>query len=132
MGRPRLHENKYNQCFLQYHIAFFTQSDFPLLDHEVQFIKNYFNKVALRHEFKIVEMEFHNMSVIFTIDCQTTHFIPNIVKALKGGSTRFLYKEFPESKINHGDSLWDTKFIISTDKIKFEHMVQIQRTSLTS
>lgn len=123
----KLYKNKYHQCFLQYYIAFFTKSDFPLVDQEVQFVKNYFKSVSLRHGFKIVQMEFDNRSVVLTINCQTSHFIPNLIKALKGGSARFLYKEFPDSKINHGSSLWDNKYIISTEIKEFEQMIQNHR-----
>ncbi|MBT2758812.1 transposase [Mesobacillus foraminis] len=120
----RIYKNKYHQCYLHYHIAFFTNNNFPLVDQEVQFIKSYFKSVSSRHEFKIVEMEFNNSGVVLTINCQTTHFIPNLIKALKGGAARFLYKEFPDSKINHGSSLWDAKYFISTDKKQFDQMLE--------
>lgn len=68
-------------------------------------------------------MEFENNSAVLTINCQTTHFIPNLVKSLKGRSASFLYKEFPDSKINHQSTLWDAKYLISTYKKQFEHMV---------
>jgi putative transposase len=127
---PEVYTNKYHQCFLQYHIAFFTKNKNPLKLHEINFIKNYFKSVSLRHEFKIMEMEFGFNSVILLINCQTTHYIPNLIKALKGGSARFLYKEFPDSKINHGSSLWESQYIISTENKLFEQMIQNYRSSL--
>lgn len=36
------------------------------------------------------------------IECSPQHFIPTIMKALKGNSARFLFKEFPALK----DELW--------------------------
>ncbi|MBT2736200.1 transposase [Bacillus sp. ISL-7] len=126
-----LYSNKYHRCFLQYHIAFFTKNNVPLETYEIDFIKNYFKSVSLNHEFKIMGLEFNLNSVILTISCQTTHYIPNLIKALKGGSARFLYKEFPVSKINHGSSLWHTQYIISTESNKFEQIIQHHRESLT-
>ncbi|WP_373889983.1 transposase [Neobacillus cucumis] len=106
---------------MQYHIAFFTKNTLKL--HEINFIKNYFNNVSINHEFKIMKMEFGFNNVRLTINCQTTHNIPNLIKALKGGSARFLYKEFPDSKIEHGSSLWDSKYYISTDEMQLDNMI---------
>ena len=80
--------------------------------------------MSIRHEFKILKLEFGKNSVRLIINCQTTHSIPNLIKALKGGSARFLYKEFPDSKVEHGSSLWDPKYIISADEIQFDTMIQ--------
>ncbi|MFY0762184.1 transposase [Metabacillus dongyingensis] len=91
-----IYSNKYNDSFLQYHIAFFTKNTLKL--HEINFIKNYLKSVSLRHEFKIMKLEFGVNNVRLIINCKTTHYIPNLIKALKGGSARFLYKEFPDSK----------------------------------
>lgn len=44
-------------------------------------------------------------------------------KALKGGSTRFLYKEFPDSKLTHENSLRDPKYIISTEEKQLDKMI---------
>jgi len=117
-----IYSSKYNDSFLQYHIAFFTKNALKL--NEINFIKNYFNSVSLRHEFKLMKLEFGLNTVRLIINCQTTHAIPNLIKALKGGSARFLYKEFPDSKIDHGGSLWDPKYIISTDEAQFDKMIQ--------
>jgi putative transposase len=124
-----VNSNKYHQSFLQYHIAFFTKNNIPFETKEINFIRNYFKNVSLSHEFKIMGMEFDMNSVILTIDCQTTHYIPNLIKAFKGGSARFLYKEFPDSKITHGSSLWDTRYIISTENERFEQMIKQYRGS---
>ncbi|USK50924.1 transposase [Bacillus sp. CMF12] len=69
-------------------------------------------------------MDFYNTSVKLIINCKTTHYIPNIIKALKGGSARFLYKEFPASKLNHGNNLWDKKYLISTENKQLDKMIQ--------
>ncbi|WP_375709773.1 transposase [Mesobacillus foraminis] len=61
------------------------------------------------------------------INCKTTHYIPNLMKALKGGSARFMYKEFPDSRNRNGDSLWDSKYFISSDKCQLETLIQKYR-----
>ncbi|MBX9975538.1 transposase [Cytobacillus firmus] len=69
-------------------------------------------------------MDFYNTSVKLIINCKTTHYIPNIIKALKEGLARFLYKEFPASKLNHGNNLWDKKYLISTENKQLDKMIQ--------
>jgi hypothetical protein len=34
------------------------------------------------------------------------------------------FQEFPDSKAGQGSSLWDPKYIISTDEIQFDKMIQ--------
>ncbi|MDQ0202310.1 putative membrane protein [Neobacillus ginsengisoli] len=80
---PEIFSNKYHDSFLQYLITFFTNNHIPLEAKEINFIKEYFKSVSKRHEFKIMAMEFDQNSVKLIINCQTTHFIPNIIKALK-------------------------------------------------
>jgi REP element-mobilizing transposase RayT len=52
-----------------------------------------------------------------------THYLPTIMKVLKGGSVRFLYKKFPNSKIKNGDSLWDQKYLIATEGKQLDEMI---------
>lgn len=119
-----IHSNKYHVSYLQYHIAFFTKNNILLNDEEIAFVKSYFKNVSIRHEFKIIEMDIWACSVNLVISCKTTHYIPNIIKALKGGSARFLYKKFPDSKSKNGGSLWDQKYFISTDYQQLKNQIQ--------
>lgn len=119
-----VHSNKYHMCFLQYHIMFYTNKDILLQNKEKEFIKGYFQNVSVRHEFRIVELGIQDCSVKMTINCKTTHYIPSIMKALKGGSARFLYKEFPDSKLKNGDILWDQKYFIATEDKQLDKMIQ--------
>lgn len=119
-----IHTNKYHVSFLQYHIIFFTNGNISLKSEEIDFIKTYFNNVSTRHEFKIVGMEIQERSVKLVINCKTTHYIPNMIKALKGGSARFLYKKFPKTKLKNGSSLWDQKYYISTDSQQLNNLIK--------
>lgn len=112
---------------MQYHITFFTKNDRSLESDEKTFIKDYFQTVSNRHKFKILKMDIQKSKVKLVISCKTTHYIPNIVKALKGGSARFLYKEFPGLKLKHGNSLWDQKYFITTEDKRLDMMVREYR-----
>lgn len=116
--------NKYHVSFLQYHITFFTKHFRSLQDEEKTFIKKYFQSVSTHHEFEILEMDIRECRVNLIIHCKTTHYIPNIMKALKGGSARFLYKEFLE---NYKCSLWEQKYFIATEDTQLNKMVQRYR-----
>lgn len=122
-----IHSNKYHVSSLQYHITFFTKNDRSLESEEETFIKNYFQTVSTRHEFKILKIDIQKCEVKLIINCKTTHYIPNIVKALKGGSARFLYKEFPDLKLKHGNSLWDQRYFITTEDNRLDMMVREYR-----
>lgn len=122
-----IQSNKYHVSSLQYHIIFFTSKDIMLNHEEIDFIKTYFKSVSRRHEFKIMKMDVMESFVHLVIHCKTTHYIPNIMKALKGGSARFMYKEFPESRNKNGDSLWDPKYFISSDQCELETLIQKYR-----
>ncbi|MDQ6600904.1 IS200/IS605 family transposase [Bacillus salipaludis] len=118
-----VHSNKYHVSFLQYHITFFTSSHILLNREEKDFIQTYFRNVSNRHEFKIVKMEIQEQQVKLIINCKTTHYIPNIIKALKGGSARFLHKEFPKTKLKNGGTLWDQRYFISTEEQKLKSLI---------
>ncbi|MGM0878115.1 MAG: transposase [Bacillota bacterium] len=90
-------------------------------------MKGYFQNVSVRHEFRIVEFDIQDCGVKLIINCKTTHYIPSIMKALKGGSARFLYKEFPDSKLKNGDSLWDQKYFIATEDKQLDKVNQRNR-----
>jgi putative transposase len=119
-----MYSNKYHVSCLQYHIIFFTNKYKVLEGEEIDFIKSYFRNVSNRHEFKIVGMEIQGYIVKLVINCKTTHYIPNLMKALKGGSARFLYKKFPETKKQKGGSLWDQRYFISTDNQQLDNLIQ--------
>jgi putative transposase len=103
---------------------FFTDKNIVLHEEEILFIRDYFQSVSERHDFQIMEIDIQKCSVKLNVSCKTTHYIPNIMKALKGGSARFLYKEFPDSKQKNGNSLWDQKYFIATENEQLEKMFQ--------
>ncbi|WP_413658762.1 IS200/IS605 family transposase [Megasphaera elsdenii] len=55
-------------------------------------------KVANDNDFEILELNTDKDHVYILIDCSPQHFIPDIMKAIKGVSARLLMKK-------HGDTL---------------------------
>jgi putative transposase len=59
------------------------------------------------------------------IECNPQHYIPNIIKALKGTSARLLFKEFPQLKRNlWGGHLWNPSYFIATVSENTEEQIK--------
>jgi putative transposase len=61
-------------------------------------LKAKLKKIAVENEFEILEIECDKDHVHLLVDCSPQHFIPNIIKAMKGVSARHMFKEHPEIK----------------------------------
>jgi putative transposase len=88
----------------------------PLLVGEIaNFVKTLFLKIASDNEFVIQEMEIMPDHVHLFITTTPAHIIVDIVKALKGVSARFLFKEHPEVKQQlWGGHLWNASYYVGT------------------
>lgn len=59
------------------------------------------------------------------ISCSPQHYIPNIVKALKGVSARLLFKEYPELKSKlWGGHLWNPSYFVATVSENTEEQIK--------
>jgi len=73
------------------------------------------NKLAEENNFTIVTMETDKDHIHILIECTPLHYIPGILKALKGVSARLLIKEFPELKSKlWGGHLWNPSYFVAT------------------
>ncbi|WP_229731544.1 IS200/IS605 family transposase, partial [Bacillus thermotolerans] len=93
---------------IQYHLVWCVKYRKPLLYGEVERrLKEMLKEQSEVHKFEIVEMETDKDHIHLLIDCSPQHYLPNIMKALKGNTARFLFKEFPELKKElWGGHLW--------------------------
>ena len=101
---------------LQYHLVWCVKYRHKILIGSVENrLKEMLYQIALDNEFEILQMESDFDHIHLLISCKPQHYIPNIVKALKGNSARFLFKEFPElkSKLWNGH-LWNPSYFVST------------------
>ena len=77
------------------------------------------------HDFTIIEMETAGDHIHILIDCSLQHYIPNIMKALKGNSARFLFKEFPDLQNTlWGGHLWNPSYFVSTVSDRTEEQIK--------
>lgn len=111
---------------IQYHIVWCVKYRKDLLRGEVDNrLKEIMQEQAITHKFEIIEMETDLNHIHMLIDCSPQHAIPNLLKALKGNSARFLFKEFSELKNElRGGSLWNPSYFICTVSDRTEEQIR--------
>lgn len=118
---------------LQYHLVWCIKYRHKLLSGKIDTrLKEMLNDIATDNGFEILEIETDEDHVHMLISCKPQHYIPNIVKALKGNSARFMFKEFPELKKRlWGGHMWNPNYFISTvgdaNEEQIKHYIQSQK-----
>lgn len=74
------------------------------------------DKIAKDNEFEIIKMNTDKDHIHLLISCSPQHYIPNIIKALKGVSARMLMKEHKEFLKNYlyKGHLWNQSYFVAT------------------
>jgi len=73
-------------------------------------------QIAKDNNFNILEINGEADHIHLLVECSPQHFIPDVMKALKGVSARLLMKEFGEElrKKLWGGHLWNPSYFIAT------------------
>lgn len=83
---------------LQYHIVWCVKYRRKIITSTVEkSLLSIINKIADDNNFKIIEMNTDIDHIHLLIDCSPQHYIPNVMKALKGVSARLLMKQYGDS-----------------------------------
>ena len=101
---------------LKYHLVWCTKYRKSILYGPVEMkVKTLLSKIAEDHGIEILEMETDKDHIHMLIECRPQHYLPNIIKAFKGTSARFLFLEMPELKKElWGGHLWNPSYFVST------------------
>ena len=101
---------------LQYHIVFCVKHRHKVLINEkAARIKEMLSKVAEERKFEIITMEVMPDYVHLLVNCTPQHYIPDIVKILKGCTALWIFKEMPELKHDLSDGhLWSPSYFVTT------------------
>lgn len=101
---------------IQYHLVWCVKYRHPMITPPVETrLKDILNNIAKDNHFTITELEADKDHIHLLIDCTPQHFIPSVVKALKGVSARLIFKEFPELKKKlWGGHLWNPSYFVAT------------------
>lgn len=79
---------------IQYHVVWCVKYRRKVLTNGVEkSLIEILNKIAADNNFKILECKSDKDHIHLLIDCSPQHYIPNMMKALKGVSARLLMKE---------------------------------------
>lgn len=111
---------------IQYHIVWCVKYRHKLLYGQIdEDLQALLRKIAEDKEFTILEMESDKDHIHLLIDCKPQHYIPDVVKALKGVSARLLFKQHPELKKRlWGGHLWNPSYFVATVSENTEEQIR--------
>lgn len=80
---------------IQYHIVWCVKYRHKIITPKIEkSLIEILRKIANDNEFEIIEINTDLDHIHLLIDCKPQHYIPNIIKALKGVSARLLMLEY--------------------------------------
>lgn len=111
---------------IQYHIVWCVKYRRKILIESVENrLREILSNIAEENNFKMLLMNTDLDHVHLLVECSPQHYIPNIIKALKGVSARLLLKEFPELKQKLWDGhLWNPSYFIATVSENTEEQIR--------
>ncbi|EGE1848779.1 IS200/IS605 family transposase [Shigella flexneri] len=111
---------------LQYHLVWCIKYRRKILVNEIEkSLKEILIELCKDHEITIEEMETDKDHIHLLISLKPQHYIPTVVKTLKGQSARRLFKLHPEIKrFLWGGHLWNPSYFIATVSENTEEQVR--------
>lgn len=111
---------------IQYHLVWCVKYRRKTLINQIDSdLKSILHEIAINNDFSILEVESDKDHIHLLIDCKPQHYIPNMVKALKGASARLLFKKHPELKSKlWGGNLWNPSYFVSTVSENTEEQIR--------
>ncbi len=112
---------------IQYHIVWCVKYRHKVLtgDVETRLIEILY-QIAADNGFQILEINTDKDHIHMLTNCSPQHYIPNIMKAMKGVSARLLMKEFGDSlrKRLWGGHLWNPSYFVATVSENTEEQIR--------
>lgn len=119
---------------IEYHIVWCVKYRRKIINECIeQSLIHILNNIADDNGFQILEANTDQDHVHLLVSCSPQHYIPNIIKALKGVSARLLMKEYGDNLRNQlwGGHLWNPSYFIATvsenTEIQIREYIQKQR-----
>lgn len=112
---------------IQYHIVWCVKYRYPILTNVIEEdLINILNKIAEDNKFQILECNRDKDHIHLLVNCSPQHYIPNIIKALKGVSARLLMKKHGETLKRKlwGGHLWNPSYFIATVSENTEEQIR--------
>ena len=102
---------------IQYHIVWCVKYRYKVITEQIENkLIETVNKIADDNGFQILECNADKDHIHLLVNCSPQHYIPDMIKALKGVSARILMKEFDEElkKKLWGGHLWNPSYFVAT------------------
>lgn len=118
---------KFDVYSLQYHIVWAIKYRKPIFIGEIETdIRNYLLETLKSLDMNIIAMEIMPDHIHLLVNCSPQHYIPDIIKALKGVSARLLMKEFGEELKRKlwGGHLWNPSYFVATASENTEEQIR--------
>jgi len=111
---------------IQYHIVWCVKYRRRVLLGEVEKdLKKAMIEIAGNYGVTIVEMETDQDHIHLLVECTPQHYIPDILKTLKGVSARRLFQLHPEIKQKlWGGHLWNPSYFVATVSEHTENQIR--------
>lgn len=112
---------------IQYHIVWCVKYRHKILTSSIEKrLQEIVNKIADDNDFKIILMNGDLDHIHLLIECTPQHYIPDIMKALKGVSARLLMKEYGDElkKKLWGGHLWNPSYFVATVSENIEEQIR--------
>ena len=112
---------------IQYHIVWCVKYRRKVLSSDIeQSLKEILRNIAQDNNFTILECNGDLDHIHLLVDCSPQHYIPDMIKALKGVSARLLFKQYGEelkSQLWDGH-LWNPSYFVATVSENTESQVR--------
>lgn len=112
---------------IQYHIVWCVKYRHRILTPKIEErLYEILNKIAKDNNFQILECNGDLDHIHILINCSPQHYIPDMLKALKGVTARLLMKECGEElkdKLWHGH-LWNPSYFVATVSENTEEQIR--------
>lgn len=111
---------------IQYHIVWCVKYRHKILDTiRENKLKEILNKITKDNQFTILLINGDLDHIHLLIECSPQHYIPDIMKALKGVSARLMMKQYPQLKRKlWGGHLWNPSYFVATVSENTEEQIR--------
>ena len=112
---------------IQYHIVWCVKYRHKVITEQIENrLIEILSKIADDNGFQILEYNTDKDHIHLLVNCSPQHYIPDMIKALKGVSARLLMKEFGEELKRKlwGGHLWNPSYFVATVSENTEEQIR--------
>ena len=112
---------------IQYHIVWCVKYRHKIITEKIENrLIEILNKISDDNGFQILECNTDKDNIHLLVNCSPQHYIPDMIKALKGVSARLLMKEFGEELKRKlwGGHLWNPSYFVATVSENTEEQIR--------